>query len=137
MYKYIVFALLSLFLLSCSSSNDEIDKANISEIIYRIQEAYNQRELPVLMGYYHRDYLHSGKAYQSAYSTWEHRSTIYGTIAISVVDIEIYDEDFAYTQLMLYFYNDDTPIGPFTAEDISFFYRVDGKWQIYGNQLPE
>ncbi len=135
----IIIILFCLMLISCSGStkNSDIQKSLIADVLFRIEEAFNEFNADKIISYYHTDFLHAGVNLMNAYYDWQDRMTLFNRIEIEVLDIELNGE-YATAFLKIYFFDTDNPYGPFlTPErygDLAYFIHDKGKWSLYGNQ---
>jgi hypothetical protein len=141
MYKFILI-IVSLVLISCSTSTSESDiqKSQISDILIHIEEGFNEFNADKIISYFHTDFLFDGKNLTNIYYDWQDRMTLYSMIKIEILDIELQD-DYATAYLKIYFYDTNNRYGPFlTPEmygDLAYFFYDKGQWQLFGNQSPD
>ena len=137
MKKYIVLVI-ALLLLACSevSSPNEISKYEIEEILGNIEDDFNFADLQGIMSYYHEDFSHNQTNYWEEETIWQLRLTDYNMIEFENIEIEL-NLPLASASFTMKLTNEngtDSFQEPEDHGDISYFYRENGVWKIYGNQ---
>jgi len=117
------------------NDDDDAQRARIRDIVSRIRDGFNTRNIDVIMSFYHADFLHDGIYIDSQRSIWLERFTMFDTLEIEVREIEI-DEEFALARMILRFQDGETThviLAPEMLGDMSYFYHK-GEWRIHGNR---
>ncbi len=134
----ILLLLAGLFLGSCKEdSSDSIAQKEIRDILYDISVDFNLKNMYGIMDHVHDDYLHRGKIWHHFNNDWLNLMAQFSLLEIEILEIEVQSNkavvhmrtrfSSVYEQIEL---NDPEDNG-----DISYFYRYNGVWMIYGNQL--
>ena len=132
--------ILCITLLSCNlnSNDDNVQRSRISDVLYRIEDAFNQRNNNAIMQHYHQDFLHNGMNHNGQSFIWSDRMTLYNILDIEIVSIEL-DGYLALVRMKLSYSDRETKYPPFfepeTSGDLSYFFHERGEWKIYGNQI--
>lgn len=138
--KLIITALLfiGIFLGSCKEdSSDKIAQKEIRDILYDISVDFNLKNMYGIMEHLHTDYLHKGKIAYHFNTDWLDLMAQYSLLEIDVLYIELQDSK-AIVHLRKKFsssYETMEQNDPEDNGDISYFYRENGVWYVYGNQL--
>jgi hypothetical protein len=136
---FVVFFAISCFL-SCSfSKSDDVDRAQIADVLKRIEQSFNNWDhVNNIMSHYHPDFLHNGATHNAEEFVWRERKINFIQMQIEVISIEIYDHDFALARLRVYYFDRDHRYGPFIEPehfgDMSYFFHDQVRWWIYGNR---
>ena len=127
--------LLLIFLTSCDlSSPEDIDEAEIKEILSDIETAFIFDDQDGIMQHYHPEFLHGNNSLSSEYIIWEIRRNHYETMMINDIEIEL-NNQFATVDFTLTF-DDETTQEPSTQHgDMSYLYREYDDWKICGNNF--
>jgi len=122
---------------SCDlSSPEEVDNAEIEEILRDIENAFIYYDLSAIMQHYHPGFLHGTNSYNFEQVIWEIRMNEFDLISIENIEIDLNDS-FAVVAFTLIF--DDLTTQEPSAEhgDLSYFYREYDDWKICGNNFTE
>ncbi len=138
--KLIITALLfiGIFLGSCKEdSSDKIAQKEIRDILYDISVDFNLKNMYGIMEHLHTNYWHKGKISYHFNTDWLNLMAQFSLLEIEVLYIELQDSK-AIVHLRKKFsssYETMEQNDPEDNGDISYFYRDNGVWYVYGNQL--
>lgn len=127
-----------IFLFSCGvSSPEEVDDYEIEQILEEIEKEFNFGNLEGIMIYYHEDFLHNNKNYWEEETVWQLRLLEYNMIEFQNIEVEI-NGAFAQASFKMIFTN-NSGVHVFNEPedhgDVSYFYKENQVWKIYGNQF--
>jgi len=140
MRKYLFAILVIIVLLAVTGCRDDDgDKAaqrEIRDILYDISVDFNLKNVYGIMEHLHTDYLHKGNIAHHFNMRWLQHFDRFSLLEIEVLYIEIQDNKaVAHTRnKFISAYETMTLNEPADNGDISYFYRDNGVWYIYGNQ---
>jgi hypothetical protein len=140
MRKYLVL-IIALFILlvltSCrEDEGDKIAQREIRDILYDVSVNFNLKNVYGIMEHLHTDYLHKGNIAHHFNTLWLNRMQQFSLLEIEVLYIEIDgNKAVAHTRnKFISAFETNTLNEPADNGDISYFYRDNGNWYIYGNQ---
>lgn len=139
--RYFVFFLSLIILISCSgtTSPNQVSQYEIEEILENIEDDFNFGDLEGIMSYYHEEFRHNQTNYWEEETIWQLRLTDYNILKFENIEIDL-NLPFARASFTMKLTNEngtDTFQEPEDHGDISYFYREDGVWKIYGNQVDD
>ncbi len=124
-------------IVSCDlSSPEEVDTAEIEEILQDIQNAFIYEDETVIMSFYHPEFLHGTDTYNAEQIIWESRLNEYDLMSIAEIEIELND-NFATVYFTLTFDAQTTQEPSTEHGDMSDFYREYDDWKICGNNFTQ
>jgi len=131
------FFVIASIIVSCDLSDPEdVDKAEIEDILNDIVISYTFLDLEGIMGNYHPDFLHGADSYNSEQIIWEIRQNEYDVMSIADIYIELND-NFA-TAFFTLTFDEQTTQEPSTEfGDMSYFYREYDDWKICGKNFTQ
>ena len=135
MYRTLFILFLLAFITSCgiTKDDDKIQKARLSDLFKRIEDAFREDRIDAILSHYHENFLHDGFDRHYARYWWIEKRVLYHMIEIDIINIQI-DEMDAKANIMIYFSSLEVDKVPFPGDIISYFYHERGVWRIYGNQ---
>ena len=124
--------------MSCGDKveSEEISKDRIEDIFEDIEILFAQGDTDKIMDFYHEDYLHNGDILENAEYNWETRAFNYNFLDFENLEFE-FDSFSATVSFHMILANPDssvTFVEPLEHGDLSYFYKEEGLWQVYGNQ---
>lgn len=136
-YKTLIIIIIC-FLTSCTNdlSKTEIAKANINDVIQRVEDAFNEMNINDIMKYYDEDFYHKGYNKYNQKIVWEDRMAEFNYCSFENINIDI-DGDFAIVQFSMRLSSnssEDLFFEPDDHGDLSYFKKINGSWMVYGNQ---
>jgi len=138
--KYLTFLSLCILISSCSgfSSSEDINEAEIIEMLEDIRIAFNLADIDQIMSHYHSEYFHNGDLYEDEIIRWESRLNNYVELDITGIDIDL-DDGFAiayFTLILRTSDNTESWSEPSDENgDISYLIFNSNTWEVYGNQI--
>ncbi|MCB5250036.1 MAG: hypothetical protein RBS16_01510 [Candidatus Cloacimonadales bacterium] len=129
---------IALLLSSCLTdlSQEDVAKSQINDILMQIKDGFLEIDVPKIMSVYDNDYLHKGKNKSDQRFIWQDRLTSFSYLELIDIKIDI-NGDFAVAYFLAEYSkygNKTTFIEPDDIGDMSYFRRVNGQWQVYGDQ---
>ncbi|MDD2228469.1 MAG: hypothetical protein PHY48_03550 [Candidatus Cloacimonetes bacterium] len=140
MRKLIIFLIvivLGIGLNSCKQdSSDKLAQDEIREILYSISTDFNLKNMYEILEHLHTEYLHKGKIAHHFNINWLEYMGRFSLLDIEVLYIEIQDNKaVAHTKnTFSSAYETEVHNEPEDNGEISYFYRENGVWYVYGNQ---
>ena len=136
-FKLFIYLLILLSLVSCNltRNDDDVQRARISDILHRVRDGFNSRDINSIMSFYHDDFLHQGFTVRTQQSIWLERFE-YNMLEVEIIGIDIRDE-YAVARMRLRFHDGRgiTEVwAPEMLGDMSYFYHERGEWLIHGNR---
>ena len=137
-YRYLrlFFLLISSMFLSCSdlSNPQDIDSFEINDILENVEMTFNSSNIDALLENYDSNFLHDGDELHEERILWQVRLNDYDIIEIEDITIEYLDDFKAIVSFTLNFDNDEF-ICPADISDLSYMFKRENEWKIYGNQI--
>ncbi len=137
MKHLLFFFVIASIIVSCDLSDPEdVDKAEIEDILNDIVISYTFLDLEGIMENYHLDFLHGSDSFNAEQIIWEIRQNEYDVMSITDIDIELND-NFATAFFTLTFDEQTTQEPSAEFGDMSYFYREYDDWKICGNNFTQ
>jgi len=135
MYRTIFILFFLVFITACgiTKDDDKIQKARITDLIKRVEDAFRENRIDAIFSHYHDNFLHDGFNRYDARYWWIEKRVLYHMIEIDILNIQI-DEVDAKVNIMINFSSLEVDRVPFPGDLISYFYHDRGVWRIFGNQ---
>lgn len=133
--KYLLLFLILFSITACDiSSPQELDEAEIKDILRALETAFTFQEPETIMQHYHPEFLHGTNSYSAQQIIWEIRLNDHDLMKIENIEIDL-NERFATAQFFLTF--DDQTTNEPSAEygDMSYFYREYDQWKLCGDNF--
>ncbi len=138
MRKFLPLLLLALLISSsCNLTPNGEDEREIRDIIYNISRDFCWNDVNGIMEYVHPDYRHRGMYDDQLRTLWLERRAEYELLQCQVSHID-FEVNYATVHMEMTFQSSTATLNylePETNGDASFFYKENGQWQLYGNQL--
>ena len=127
---------------SCNllTDKDDADKMLINYLFDDVEDAvskYSPYEITKLL---HKDFLHNGNFHKEQTYVWEERLLQFYSLSIENRNIKINDLFAKVSFTMVLRGEDETIISEEPSSefgDMSYLFKEDGKWYLYGNQQYE
>ncbi|GAB1468668.1 hypothetical protein MASR2M64_14110 [Candidatus Cloacimonadota bacterium] len=133
----VVVIVLALGFSSCNQdSSDTLAQKEIRDLLYSISTDFNLNQISPILDHLHLDYLHKGKIGHHFNIDWLNYMNRFSLLDIEVLYIEIEGaKAVAHTKnTFRSAYETEVHNEPEDNGEISYFYRDNGVWYIYGNQ---
>ncbi len=133
----ILILIVALLLGSCGEDDTEqLAQREIRDVLYDISTDFNLKDMYGILEHLHIDYLHKGKITHHFNSDWLSNMARFSLLEIEVLYIEIQDNKaVAHTRNKFSSSAENIILNePEDNGDISYFYRDNGMWYVYGNQ---
>lgn len=136
--SYCIFIIIvALLLSSCrEDDSDRLAQREIRDILYDISTDFNLKDMYGIMEHLHPDYLHKGNISYHFNDKWLEHFARFSLLEIEVLYIEIQDNKAVAHTNNKFSSAAETIIlhEPEDNGDVSYFYRDNGAWYLYGNQ---
>jgi hypothetical protein len=129
---------MSILLVSCFDTNsNNTDEAQISDILYEMQVAYNTNDFDKFMSFVQNDYFHNNMLAWNLRELWLTRKAEYPLITIDNISVSVDDRLAIATFRMTFESANQTLVllAPSPAGEISYFRYNGDRWLIFGNHL--
>ncbi len=124
-------------LLSCKDTTSaSYDESRINEIMYNVENAFNNHDIDALMLNFSSEYLHNGQAKWEIEEVWLNRMGQYLLIDFQNIEIDVHDDE-AMVSFRMKLTNATETVyidEPATHGDLSYFFYNNSDWVVYGNQ---
>jgi len=130
----LLLCLIIISLPSCSSSDDNVQKSIIKDILQQISIAFSMRDLDTIFSFYHTNFKHNGNNLDAIIAVWQYRYNNYQRLELEIVDIRI-TGDMAKVSLKARFNNEPVIVDDNIIGDLTYFFYDIRDWKIVGNEF--
>lgn len=133
----IIILIVALLLGSCGEDTDRLAQREIRDILYDISTDFNMKDFIGISDHLLQEsYLHKGKIFHHFNSDWQSYMARFSLLEIDVLYIEVQDNKAVAHTTNTFTSPSETLVlnEPADNGDISYFYRYNGVWYVYGNQ---
>jgi len=133
----VIILIVAMLLGSCGEDDTEkLAQREIRDILYDISTDFNLKDMYGILEHLHTDYLHKGLISYHFNDDWLSYMARFSLLEIEVLYIEIQDNKaIAHTRNKFSSAAETVVLNePADNGEISYFYRDNGVWYVYGNQ---
>jgi hypothetical protein len=130
---------LLMFCISCDLSKPEdVNKAQIEQILEQMKVDFRQLDLQAVMSVYSPNYYHNGTGLSAEGAKWQQRMNQYSSFDFINLNYDINDDTAVVSGFAKWYTESEveTTAEPADNGDFSYFIKEQGIWRIYGNQHP-